>query len=52
MPCPISWKGLYDDDFSPFAAVSESEFDGGLTWIQYRKMTNYKPLTGREADKK
>lgn len=51
--CPLSWRALYDDDFSPFAAVSENEFDGNLTWRQYRGMTNYKPLnTGREADKK
>lgn len=42
--CEKSWKALYDEHLSPFKAVSESEFDGLLTWAQYRKLTNYKPF--------
>jgi hypothetical protein len=35
-----SWKLLYDDGYSPFKAVSESEFEGNLTWKEYVKLRN------------
>jgi hypothetical protein len=46
------WRELYIDGLSPFAAVNVSEFDGGTTWQEFRKMQmDYNETTGAKFNK-
>lgn len=37
-----SWKQLYDEGLSPFQAINQNEFDGGITYFQMRSMQKFK----------